>query len=139
MNHCIDKKVVITGGSQGYGYGMAKALKERGAKVTITGRRQALLEQVAEELQVDFVKADVCSERDWDRVFEHIGDKIDILINNAGAGIRIAPLAEQTDAEISQSIQVNLIGTILGCRRAAKIMSAQTSGLIINVSSICAH
>lgn len=139
MGNCKGKRIVITGGSQGYGYGMAKVLKAQGAEVTITGRRKDVLEKAAKELKVDFVRADVCVEKDWDKVFVHIGGMIDVLVNNAGAGVKIAPLTEQSDAEIVQSINVNLTGAILGCRRAAKIMCAQKSGLIINVTSVCSH
>ena len=45
---CQNKKVIITGGSSGYGYGMAKILKQRGAEVLITGRRLQALEQAAQ-------------------------------------------------------------------------------------------
>ena len=61
-----------------------------------------------------------------------------MLINNAGAAVRIAPLAESSDEEISVR-HINLTGVLLGCKRAARVMIAQESGLIINVSSVCAH
>jgi short-subunit dehydrogenase len=80
---------------------------------------------------------DVTKSEDWDRVFAEAGCP-DILINNAGAGGKIAPVAEQTDAEIISTININLTGTILGCRRAAELMCARKSGMIINISSVCA-
>ena len=139
MNNCKGKVVIVTGGSEGYGYGMAKALKAEGANVFITGRRLEILEKTAGELGVKYVQADVTCGAAWDKVFEATGGHVDILINNAGGGVKIVPLAEQSDDEIFHSIETNLIGAILGCRRAAKIMTGQKSGLIINVSSICAH
>jgi short-subunit dehydrogenase len=60
------------------------------------------------------------------------------LINNAGAGGRIAPTAEQSDEEIIQTLHLNLTSVILGCRRVAPIMTAQGSGTIVNISSVCA-
>ena len=135
---CRGKKIIITGGSCGYGYGMAKKLKARGAKVWITGRREAELQKAAAELQVDYVVGDVGNGADWDRVFAAAGG-VDVLINNAGAGIKIVPLTEYSDEDIERSITTNLTGALLGCRRAAQLMKEQKSGLIINISSICAH
>lgn len=134
---------IVTGGSKGYGAGIAEALKKRGARVWITGRDQKALDRTAKRLGVHGVKADVTVASDWDRLFEEVlgasRGRLDVLVNNAGAGIRIAPLAEQTDEEIERSIAVNLTGALLGCRRAAAVMKKQKSGTIINVSSVCAR
>lgn len=137
--NCTGKTIIITGGSGGYGYGMAKKLHARGARVLITGRNEQKLRQAAAELGVEAVQADVTSGADWDRVFAAAGKRVDVLINNAGAGVKIAPLTDYGDEEIVQSIAVNLTGALLGCRRAAAVMIPQKSGLIINVSSVCAH
>ncbi len=137
--NCQGKKIIVTGGSVGYGYGIAKKLKARGAEVIITGRRLEMLEKAAQELGVAFVQADVGKGEDWDRVFAAAGGKVDVLINNAGAAIKVKPLADFTDEEIEACISTNLTGVLLGCKRAAKVMIPQGSGLIINVSSVCAH
>jgi NAD(P)-dependent dehydrogenase (short-subunit alcohol dehydrogenase family) len=134
------KTAIVTGGSKGYGSGIAEALKRRDANVWITGRDEAALVSTASRLGVNWFQGDVTSPRDWDRLFDVVmGEmgRLDILVNNAGAGIRIAPLAEMSDDEIHQSIAVNLTGAILGCRRAARVMAQQESGIIINVSSAC--
>lgn len=133
-----DKKVIVTGGSSGYGYGIAKALKAGGADVIILGRRPDALSKAAAELGVRFQVCDVTRPEDWDRVFAGL-KTLDILINNAGAGVRIADLSEQSDAEIAASIATNLLGVLYGCRRAAQLMKPRQSGLIINVTSICSH
>lgn len=131
------KKVIITGGSDGYGKGIAKVFAAAGAQVWITGRNEDKLKKTAAELNVSYITADVTSPADWDKVFATVGCP-DVLINNAGAGGRIAPVAEQTDAEIISTININLTGTILGCRRAAELMIEKKSGMIINISSVCA-
>ena len=136
---CEGKKIIVTGGATGYGYGTAKKLAEAGAHVTITGRRLAPLQKAAEELNVSYIQADITKGEDWDKVFDSVDNKLDVLINNAGAGVKIAPLGEQSDEDIISSINVNLVGALLGCRRVSPIMQAQKSGLIINVSSICSH
>ena len=131
------KTVVITGGSDGYGKGIAKVFHTAGAIVWITGRNEDKLKKTASELGVKYVTADVTKPEDWDRLFDETGTP-DILINNAGAGGKIAPVAEQNDVDIINTININLTGTILGCRRAAAMMCVRKSGMIINISSVCA-
>ncbi len=135
------KVALVTGGSKGYGAGIAEALREAGAEVWITGRNAVALKAAASRLGVQAVRADVSRGRDWDRVFAAVlkaCGRLDILVNNAGFGGLITPVADQTDAGIEETIQVNLTGAILGCRRAAPVMMKQKSGIIINVSSVCA-
>lgn len=132
---------IVTGGSKGYGAGIAEALNNAGAIVWITGRDETALNAVAKKLNINAVKADVGNGKDWDKVFSAVmktHDRLDILVNNAGAGGKIAPTADQTDASIAEIINVNLTGAILGCRRAAQVMRKQKSGTIVNISSICA-
>jgi len=131
---------IVTGGAKGYGRGIAAALAEAGADVWITGRDEAALDQAAAALGVRATRADVTSGADWDALFESVtgeAGRVDILINNAGAAVRVAPLVELEDEEIESAIAVNLTGAILGCRRAGRVMGAQGSGIIINISSVC--
>lgn len=130
-------KVLVTGGSDGYGRGIAAVLKNAGAEVWITGRNAAKLEKTAQELGVRTIQADVSSGADWDRVMRETGD-FDVLVNNAGFGGKIVPVAEQTDEDIIRTIGTNLTGVILGCRRAAAMMVRRKRGIIINISSVCA-
>ncbi len=131
------KKILVTGGGSGYGKGIASVLKNCGAEVWITGRNEEKLQRTAAELGVNFRRADAASPADWDGVLEAMGG-IDILINNAGAGGKLLPVADQADEDIFATINTNLTGVILGCARAAKIMREQKSGDIINISSVCA-
>ena len=131
------KKVIVTGGSGGYGKGIAEAFKQAGAEVWITGRNEQKLQATAAELGVHGVLANAASGADWDKLMEQAG-AIDILVNNAGGGGTIHPLAEQKDEEIIEAINNNLTGALLGCARAARIMQKKKSGLIVNISSVCA-
>jgi NADP-dependent 3-hydroxy acid dehydrogenase YdfG len=136
------QSVIVTGGAKGYGAGITEVLRDRGARVWITGRDTSALDDTARRLGVEAVTADVTSGADWDRVMSTVADatgRLDVLVNNAGAAIAIRPLAEQSDADIAQSIAVNLTGALLGCRRAAPLMAARGTGTIINVSSVCAQ
>ncbi len=132
---------IVTGGSRGYGEGIAQRLREAGAEVWITARNGEALQQTAARIDCRPFVADVTKGADWDALFEEVlreRGRLDILVNNAGAGIHIAPLEEQSDREIEASIGINLLGPLLGCRRAAPLMKAQKSGIIINISSVCA-
>ena len=134
------KTAIVTGGSKGYGAGIAEALRKAGANVWITGRDEEALKVTAERLGVHPVVADVASGADWDRLFETVvatDGRVDILVNNAGAAISIKPLQEIADADIERCLAVNLTGSLLGCKRASRIMKEQRSGTIINVSSVC--
>ena len=132
------KKILVTGGSAGYGKGIASVLAKAGAEVWITGRNEQKLQETAAELSVHAVCADVTNPADWDRVFDAMGGDIDVLINNAGAGGALVPVSQQKDEDIISTININLTGTILGCARAARIMENRKSGTIINISSVCA-
>lgn len=132
-----NRTVIVTGGGSGFGLGIAAALVKKGAKVWITGRDAAKLERAAKATGAIPFCADVTKGEDWDVLFAAVGE-VDVLVNNAGAGVKIALLAEQSDAEIAAAININLTGAMLGCARAARQMTAKKSGAIVNVSSVCA-
>src|SRR5579883_2563447 len=137
-----DQAALVTGGAKGFGAGIARRLREAGARVWITGRDTAALEAAAKTHRLDWLAADATSPADWDRAIAAIlaaTGRLDILVNNAGAGVKIAPAAEQTDASILQSIEVNLLGPLYGCRRVAPIMQRAGRGTIVNISSTCSR
>ncbi len=138
----LNKVVLITGGSTGYGKGTAEVFKECGSKVWIVSRNKENLENVATELGINHIVGDISIKRDWDRIVKSILKQektIDILINNAGAGVAIKPLIEQTDEEVDASIKTNLLGHIYGIMRIGRIMVERNSGIIINITSLCAE
>ncbi|MEZ5277633.1 MAG: SDR family oxidoreductase [Opitutaceae bacterium] len=136
------KTALVTGGTKGYGFGIAEALQEAGASVYVTGRDQKALDSAASRLGVVAVRADVTCPSDWDEILRLIiqdTGRLDILINNAGGGVKIAATDEQTDDSIAGVIALNLTGVIYGCRRVVPIMRSQNSGTIINISSVAGH
>jgi len=132
------KKCIVTGGAGGYGFGIACALAEAGAEVWITGRSPEKLKAAAEKCGLHWICADASKPEDWDNVFKTVGSDVAVLVNNAGFGGRIAPVAEQNDDEIIATVATNLTGVLLGCRRAAAVMGKNGCGYIINISSVCA-
>ena len=142
MSGTLEGKVaIVTGGSRGYGAGIAEAFAREGAAVWITGRTKHVLQEAAARIGARAIPADVTSGADWDQVFRSVMDvhgRLDILVNNAGAGIGVALVAALSDRDIASCLGVNLTGAIMGCRRAAEIMLRQKSGTVVNISSVCA-
>jgi len=138
-----DKVVVITGAAGGIGSATARMLAREGATIVLTDIRKDPLEALAAELADAGARAlavvhDVRQPESWqaltDRVSAELGG-LDILINNAGV---VHPgAAEELPAEkLQQQIQVNLMGTINGCRAALRVMKPRGGGKIVNVASL---
>jgi 3-oxoacyl-[acyl-carrier protein] reductase len=128
---------LITGGSAGIGYSIAKTLAESGARVAITGRDQGRLETAAKTLGVFPVLADVTSEADVVRSYREVlakfGD-LDILVNNAGIGT-FKPLIEIERAGFDAIFATNVTGAMMMGREAAKHFIKRNRGNIINIAS----
>jgi NAD(P)-dependent dehydrogenase (short-subunit alcohol dehydrogenase family) len=146
MKHYVkDKVIIVTGGSSGFGLEAARLFLEMGAKVVITGRNQQRLDQAKVDLSSEnllSVQADAVSSEDWQKLLQTSVDRfgqLDVLVNNHGAGIKIAEVESMEDDDIRTVLDVNLVSVIKGCREAVKIMKPQGSGHIVNVSSGCAH
>ena len=132
-----DAVALVTGGSEGIGRAIAEALTHQGCKVTITGRREEVLKNTAEELGLDWIAGDVGNETDAVRtvssVIEQHG-RLDILVNNAGYGM-FKPLVDTPLDELKDMYQTNVFGTFLMSREAARQFIKQGSGELINISS----
>jgi len=128
---------LITGGTAGIGYSIAKTLSESGARVAITGRDKGRLAEAAKALGVTPIQADVAKEADVERTYKEVlakfGD-LDILINNAGIGT-FKPLVEIEKANFDAIFATNVTGAMLMAREAAKIFIKRNRGNIINIAS----
>ena len=132
-----DAVALVTGGSEGIGRAIAEALMHQGCKVTITGRREEVLKDTAEELGLDWIAGDVGNETDAVRTVSSVTERhgrLDILVNNAGYGM-FKPLVDTTLDELKDMYQTNVFGTFLMAREAAKQFIKQGSGELINISS----
>jgi len=136
------KTALVTGSSRGLGAGIAKALGEAGANVTIHGSRaipdstqKTLSGMGVNQFSVvgDVSDAAVCS-RLIDEVVGHFG-RIDILVNNAGT-IRRAPAVDHSDEDWQTVIDTNLTSVFRLTKQAGRHMLAQGSGKIINIASL---
>lgn len=146
MEHYVsDKVVIITGGSSGFGKAAAQILLAMGARVAITGRSRERLDAAAAELahaNLMAVRADACATEDWRRLVAEVAarhGRIDVLVNNHGAAVKIAEVENLDDQAIADVLDVNLTSVIKGCREVIPLMKRQGRGHIVNVSSGCAH
>ena len=130
-------KVLITGGTSGIGYEIAKQMKAQGAQVVICGRNPERLAKAAEELNVIGIQADVSKEADVLRLVEaaHTSmNGLNVLINNAAYGY-FSLLTEMNTKKFNALIATNLTGAMMvGCA-CAKIFTAANYGNIVNISS----
>jgi NAD(P)-dependent dehydrogenase (short-subunit alcohol dehydrogenase family) len=133
------KVALITGCGGGIGRAMARAAHLAGATVIVAGRTQSSLDDIAGEIHADAVRVDVADESEVRRLFATIVaryGRLDILFNNAGIPGPIMPLAEMDLALWDECISINLRGAMLCMKEAARIMTAQRAGVIINTSSL---
>jgi gluconate 5-dehydrogenase len=136
------KHALITGGGTGLGLGIAKAMKAAGAGVTITGRREDILQQALQSLgegahAIRGDVADLPSLPALVRKVEADHGPIDILVNNAGINLKKFAL-EVTDDEFKRIIDTNLNGLFAMCREAGLSMKSRGKGVIINITSMAA-
>ena len=140
-----DKVFVVTGGSRGIGFEIARLLLEQKAKVVICGRKQEGLDTAVEKLEAGdnllALQAHVAKSEEIEALFGqtlgHFGH-LDGLVNNVGMNIMTAVV--DADPGLWQKIiDSNLNGTFLCSRKAGQIMREQQQGKIVNISSIAAR
>ncbi|HKV36997.1 MAG TPA: SDR family oxidoreductase [Pyrinomonadaceae bacterium] len=139
-----NKTAVVTGGTKGIGYAIARALVIAGADVSISARREDEVDNIAAELNnfgagrcVGFV-CDVRDEAQVKSLFASTVEKlggVDILVNNAGIGI-FAPVESTSGDAFRAVIETNLCGVFYCCHEAIPLMKQRGGGYIINISSL---
>ncbi len=135
----MPQRVMITAAASGIGRAIAKAFHENGARVHICDMNEQALEQFREDFpEIAATRVDVQSEAEVDAWFDDALDDLgglDVMVNNAGTK---GPTAVIEDIELEDwrdCLAVCLDAQFLCARRAAPVMKAQRSGIIINMSS----
>ncbi|HTE21797.1 MAG TPA: SDR family oxidoreductase [Candidatus Limnocylindria bacterium] len=133
-----DNVVVVTGGSKGFGKGLAGAFIKEGAQVVITSTNEAELKAAAKEIGAQYLVADASSIEDTKSLANYAQDKfgrIDIWANNAGVQIAPTNVEEISVDKLHRLFDVNFFGYFYGCTAALKAMKEQGKGTIININS----
>jgi NAD(P)-dependent dehydrogenase (short-subunit alcohol dehydrogenase family) len=133
--------VLITGALTGIGRATALAFAKEGARLIVSGRHDEAGNTLAAELrdaEAEFVRADVRHEDDMqslvNRAIARFG-RLDVAVNNAGTEGKPGPVTEQTVEGFTAMFETNVLGTLLSMKHELRVMQAQGSGSIVNISS----
>jgi NAD(P)-dependent dehydrogenase (short-subunit alcohol dehydrogenase family) len=140
MSHPI---VLITGALTGIGRASALAFAREGANVVVSGRRDDAGAALVSELralgaEAEFMRADVRYEDDVrklvDQTVARFG-RLDVAVNNAGTEGKPGPVTDQTAESYASTFDTNVLGVLLSMKHELRVMQAQGSGSIVNLSS----
>jgi NAD(P)-dependent dehydrogenase (short-subunit alcohol dehydrogenase family) len=135
--------ILITGALTGIGRATALAFAREGATVVVSGRREQAGKALEAELrglgaEAAFILADVRHEDEVrqlvDQTVARFG-RLDVAVNNAGVEAKPGALTEQTIEAYAAMFDTNVLGTLLSLKHELRVMQAQGSGSIINLSS----
>lgn len=142
-----DKVVLITGATSGIGEATARAFAHEGAIVHFCGRREALGEKVAQQInalggKASYQTADVRREQDVKSFIDTCVQKygrIDIAFNNAGIESPPKTIAQMTLEEWNNVMATNATGVFLSMKYEIPVMQRQGGGIIVNTASVGGH
>jgi NAD(P)-dependent dehydrogenase (short-subunit alcohol dehydrogenase family) len=139
--------VLITGALTGIGRAAALAFAREGNRIIVSGRHDDAGEALVRELrelgaEAGFIRADVRREVDVrdlvDRTVARFG-RLDAAVNCAGTEGKPGPVTEQTPDSYAATFDTNVLGSLLSMKHELRVMLAQSSGSIVNVSSTYGH
>ncbi|HHX4054036.1 glucose 1-dehydrogenase [Burkholderia contaminans] len=139
--------ILVTGALTGIGRATALAFAGSGARLVISGRRPAEGKALESELrqlgaEAHFIQADVRHDQEVqdlvDQTVAHFG-RLDVAVNNAGTEGQPGLIVNQTADSYAATFDTNVLGTLLSMKHELRVMTAQGSGSIINISSTYGH
>jgi NAD(P)-dependent dehydrogenase (short-subunit alcohol dehydrogenase family) len=139
--------IVITGALTGIGRATALAFAKNGARLVVSGRREREGKALELELQklgaeAVFLQADVRHDEEVRRLIDQAVarfGRLDAAVNNAGTEGQPGPIVNQTAESYAATFDTNVLGILLSLKHELRVMSAQKSGSIINISSTYGH
>jgi NAD(P)-dependent dehydrogenase (short-subunit alcohol dehydrogenase family) len=139
--------VLITGALTGIGRAAALAFALEGNRIVVSGRHDDAGEDLVRELhglgtEAEFIRADVRHEEDVrdlvDRAVARFS-RLDAAVNCAGTEGQPGPVTQQTADSYAATFDTNVLGTLLSMKHELRVMQAQGSGSIVNISSTYGH
>ena len=144
MKHTV---VLITGALTGIGRAAALAFAKEGNRIVVSGRHEEAGQALTTELralgaEAEFIRADVRHDDELrelvDRTVARFG-RLDAAVNTAGTEGHPGPVIEQSVESYASTFDTNVLGTLLSMKHELRVMRAQGSGSIINISSTYGH
>jgi short-subunit dehydrogenase len=130
---------IVTGASAGIGEAVARQLGQAGAKVVLAARSEAKIREIAAQVPGSLaVPTDMRKPEDIKLLVQKAHDtfgRVDILINNAGQGMR-APVESIDINDYRSIIELNVIGPLIAMQEVIPLMRKQGGGMILNVSGL---
>jgi NADP-dependent 3-hydroxy acid dehydrogenase YdfG len=129
------KTAVVTGASSGIGAATARHLAAEGFHVFCAARREERVAALAEEIGGTAVRCDVTSTSDVDALAARVGDRLDVLINNAGGAFGASPVTDADPDDWRAMFEVNVIGLMQVTKALVPALIESGAGVILNVGS----
>ncbi|GAA1145956.1 SDR family oxidoreductase [Nocardioides aquiterrae] len=129
------RTAVVTGASSGIGAATARHLAREGFHVYCAARRADRIEALAAEIGGTPVACDVTDEDSVAGLASAVGDRLDVLVNNAGGAFGASPVAEADSDDWRRMFEVNVIGLMQVTRALLPALVASRDGVILNVGS----
>jgi NADP-dependent 3-hydroxy acid dehydrogenase YdfG len=129
------KTAVVTGSSSGIGEATARRLAAEGYSVICAARRTDRIAALAEEIGGTAVRCDVTSAEDVKALREAVGDRLDVLVNNAGGAFDANPVAEADLDSWARTYEVNVLGTVRLTKALLPALIASGAGDVLFVGS----
>jgi len=143
-----NKVAIITGGAQGFGYGIAERYVQEGCNVMLVDIQAHAVEQAAARLQDQAIasgampvvaqQADVSKSGDWDELVSAAlvaFGRIDIVVNNAGVSHKNQPMLDVDEAEFDRVYAVNVKSIYLSAKHCVPVFRSQHSGCFVQIAS----
>jgi NADP-dependent 3-hydroxy acid dehydrogenase YdfG len=131
----VHTTAVVTGASSGIGAATARRLAAEGYHVYCAARREDRVRALAEEIGGTAVRCDVTDEQQVAALAETVGDRLDVLVNNAGGAVGADPVTEADPDDWRTMFEVNVIGLMLVTKALLPALVAGGEGVIVNVGS----
>ena len=129
------RTAVVTGASSGIGAATARMLAAHGFHVFCAARRVERVSALADDIGGTAVVCDVTDEASVAALARRVGDRLDVLVNNAGGAFGAAPVAEAVTDDWRRMYDVNVIGVMQVTRALLPALVASGAGVVLNVGS----
>ncbi|MFN9579481.1 MAG: SDR family NAD(P)-dependent oxidoreductase [Novosphingobium sp.] len=137
-----NRVAIVTGAARGIGLAAVERLCAGGASVVAFDRPEADFSAALAAGRVASLAGDVVNTVDWQRAIDlalTLGERVDILFNNAGISGAIANALDYPEEEFDRIMAVNVKGVFLGLKHVGQHMLANRSGVIVNTSSVTSY